>query len=140
MSRANATLVDAGPLVALLRADDRDHAECVRTLRRLRGPLATTWPPVTEAMYLLGFSPAAQEALLKMIERGTVSIAEVNVADLPRIRWLMRTYRTLRMDLADATLVRVAGRERFSQVFTLDRRDFRVYRVGPKARPLTIIP
>jgi predicted nucleic acid-binding protein len=32
------------------------------------------------------------------------------------------------MDLADAALVRVAEREGIQRIFTLDRRDFSVYR------------
>ena len=32
------------------------------------------------------------------------------------------------MDFADAALVRVAERERIRRIFTLDRRDFSVYR------------
>ncbi len=56
-------LVDAGPLVALLHKDDQDHALCVDVLKRLREPLLTTWMPITEAMYLLGFSMKAQCAV-----------------------------------------------------------------------------
>jgi hypothetical protein len=44
------------------------------------------------------------------------------------MRELMRKYRDLPMDLADAALVRVAEREKISRVFTIDRRDFEVYR------------
>jgi hypothetical protein len=40
----------------------------------------------------------------------------------------MAKYRDLPMDLADAALVRVAERDRIRHVFTLDQRDFRVYR------------
>jgi len=47
---------------------------------------------------------------------------------LPRIRDLMRKYKDLPMDLADATLVAVAEREKIRRIFTLDRRDFEVYR------------
>lgn len=32
------------------------------------------------------------------------------------------------MDLADAALVRVAERDRITQIFTIDRRDFSLYR------------
>ena len=32
------------------------------------------------------------------------------------------------MNLADAALVRVAERERIRRVFTVDRRDFEIYR------------
>ena len=69
----------------------------------------------------------AQTALMEMIETGAVEILPLGVADIPRIRELMRKYRDLPMDLADAALVRVAERERL-RVFTIDRRDFQIYR------------
>ncbi|MGH9316287.1 MAG: hypothetical protein ACRD1P_04175, partial [Thermoanaerobaculia bacterium] len=60
-------------------------------------------------------------------------------SDVPRMRELMHKYRDLPMDLADAALVRVAERERLSKVFTIDRRDFQLYR--PKGiRRFTILP
>lgn len=40
----------------------------------------------------------------------------------------MRKYRDLPMDLANAVLVRIVERERLRRIFTLDRRDFKVYR------------
>ena len=132
-------LVDAGPLVALLHKDDQDHALCVDVLKRLREPLLTTWMPVTEAMYLLGFSVEAQCALLKMIERDMLQVVSLDIDDLPRIRKLMRQYADLPMDFADATLVQVAKRQGIDQVFTLDRRDFAVYRLG-RGKAFTIIP
>lgn len=126
-------LIDAGPLVALLHQDDQDHARCVRALRSIRTSLVTTWPPLTEAMYLLSFSPQAQDALLDMVDRGGVRVLPIEESDISRIRALMKKYRDLPMDLADATLVRVAEREGIQQVFTLDRRDFATYRVGRRA-------
>lgn len=126
-------LIDAGPLVALLHRDDQDHARCVSALRSIRTVLVTTWPPLTEAMYLLSFSSKAQDALLEMVERGAVRVLPIEETDIPRVRALIRKYRDLPMDLADATLVRVAEREGIQQVFTLDRRDFTTYRVGRRA-------
>lgn len=135
----NLVLVDAGPLVALLHRDDQDHPRCVDTLKKIRAPLATTWPPFTEAMYLLSFSRTAQDALLEMVERRALQFLAVGAEDVPRLRALMNKYRDLPMDLADATLVRVAERESIRQVFTLDRRDFAVYRPGRGSR-FTILP
>jgi uncharacterized protein len=105
----------------------------------MREPLVTVWPAITEAMYLLGFSSKAQDALWRLLENGALKILPLEVADLPRMRELMRKYRDLPMDLADAALVRAAERERISTVFTIDRRDFEIYR--PKGiRRFTILP
>jgi predicted nucleic acid-binding protein len=43
------------------------------------------------------------------------------------------------MDLADAAILRVAGRERLRKIFTVDRRDFSVYRLHNGTRR-TLIP
>ena len=121
-------LVDAGPLVALLDASDAHHELCTIAIRSIEEPLLTVWPSLTEAMYLLRFSLEAQEALFGDIERGTLVIAGLDTDDCRRMRHLMRKYRDLPMDLADAALVAVAERERISRIFTLDRRDFEIYR------------
>lgn len=132
-------LVDAGPLVALIHADDRHHFPCKDALKGLREPLATVWPAITEAMYLLGFSPQAQAALWRFLESDALKILALDRSDLPRMRELMHKYRDLPMDLADAALVRVAEREKISRVFTIDRRDFELYR--PRGiRRFAIIP
>lgn len=121
-------LVDAGPLVALLDSRDEDHVRCVEALQGIREPLMTVWPAVTEAMHLLRGSWRAQAALWEMLESGIVELLELDADDVPRMGELMHKYRDLPMDLADAALVRVAERERIRHVFTLDQRDFRVYR------------
>jgi predicted nucleic acid-binding protein len=121
-------LLDAGPMVALLHADDHHHQQCKETLRALAEPLGSVWPVVTEAMYLLGFSWRAQDALWELLERGAVTLLSLEARDFARMRELMKKYRDLPMDLADAALVRVAERESIHRIFTLDRRDFSLYR------------
>jgi predicted nucleic acid-binding protein len=110
----------------------------VAALKRLRAPLLTTWMPFTEAMHLLAFSRDGQEALLEMIERQALEILTVAEADVPHVKSLMRKYADLPMDFADATLVRVAIRERLGEIFTLDD-DFGVYRLGGRRR-FSIVP
>ena len=127
-------LLDAGPLIALLHADDRHHQQCKATLQALSEPLGSVWPVITEAMYLLGFSWAAQDALWEFLARGAVTLLTLDERDLPRMRELMRKHKDLPMDLADAALVRVAEREGIHRVFTLDRRDFSLYRPAGRAR------
>ncbi|HJU03719.1 MAG TPA: hypothetical protein VJ692_01105 [Nitrospiraceae bacterium] len=131
-------LIDAGPLVALIHADDQHHERCVDVLHVLHENFGTVWPAFTEAMYLLNFSWEAQEALWEMLDRQVLTLMPLEADDLPRIEDLMRKYRDLPMDLADACLVRVAERERIRRVFTLDR-DFQVYRPAKIGR-FNILP
>jgi predicted nucleic acid-binding protein len=129
------TLTDAGPLIAILDRNDRDHAACVAALDELTSPLVTTWPAYTEAMYLLGDRAgwAGQELLWRMALRGDLVVRELDQAAAQRSRDLMEKYRDVPMDLADATLVALAERLAVARVFTLDD-DFRVYRIrGRKA-------
>ena len=127
-------LVDAGPMVALLSARDQHHDRCVRTLTEIRQPLATVWPALAEAMYLLGPWPDAQDVLWQKLVGGAIRILPLGESDCPRMRELMRKYRDLPMDLADAALVRAAERERLFTVFTTDRSDFEVYRPEGRRR------
>ena len=132
-------LVDAGPLVALLHRDDQHHRRCLAALKRIREPLFTVWPAVTEAMYLLGFSPAAQHQLWERLLAEEPAIAPLGTSDLPRLRELMARYADRGMDLADAALVRVAERDGIERIFTVDRTDFTVYRIDGRRR-FTIVP
>ncbi len=121
-------LVDAGPLVALFHREDTHHQRCAATLRTLRDRLGTTWPVMTEAMHLLSFSWQAQDALWEMNALQVLHILPLDSADLPRMRQLMQKYKNLPMDLADASLVRVAERDGIGRLFTIDRREFALYR------------
>ncbi|MBI4502002.1 MAG: PIN domain-containing protein [Gemmatimonadetes bacterium] len=132
-------LLDAGPFVALVDADDQYHDKCVAALQEIREPLGTVWPAFTEAMYLVNDLPAAQEALWEMLLRGAVRLLPLDLADFPRMRQLMRKYVDRPMDLADAALLRVAEREGIRTFFTIDRKDFSVYRLHGRIRP-TVIP
>lgn len=127
-------LVDAGPLIALIHADDHHHRRCVAAFQQLTEPLGTVWPVLTEAMYLLAFSWKAQEALWEMLDRSVIVLLPLGNDEVSRMRELMKKYRDLPMDLADAALVTVAEREKIRQIFTLDRRDFEVYRPAKLGR------
>jgi uncharacterized protein len=131
-------LIDAGPLVALVDAGDQHHRRCATALRAIREPLATVWPALTEAMYLLSDLPKGQEALWEIIERGAVQLLALGIGDVPRIRELMRKYSNRPMDFTDAALLCVAERQGIRKFFTVDRRDFSVYRLNGRTRPIVI--
>ena len=115
-------------MVALINAGDNHHERCTRVLRTMEEPLITVWPAFTEAMYLLGFSWHAQDALWELVDREVIGLVDLDAGNHHRIRELMKKYRDLPMDLADAALVSVAEREGIARIFTLDRKDFQLYR------------
>ena len=120
--------VDAGPLVALIDHRDPDHVLCRSLIQSVSTNLITTWPVFTEAMYLLGRSGwHLQEALWQLADRDELQFAELTDPLRNRSFQLMRTYRNVPMDLADASIVAVAESRRLWRIFTLDE-DFRVYR------------
>lgn len=134
------TLTDAGPLVALIDADEADHETCALALRALTLPLITTWPTFTEAMYLLGRAGGAvgQQALWKLLGTKRLKIDDLSPAAIERSQALMAKYADRPMDLADATLVALAEERGERRIFTLDE-DFRVYRIHGRSR-FEIIP
>ena len=101
--------------------------------------MLTVWPALTEAMYFAKRADGGQESLWELLEKRVVRLTDLESDDISRMRYLMRKYRDLPMDLADAGLVAVAERERINRIFTLDRRDFSVYKPAGMKR-FEIIP
>lgn len=121
-------IIDTGSLVALFDKNDNCHDLCHDILRTTKMSLITTIPVLTEAFYLLSFSWHIQDDLWKFITDDNLGIYNLDRNLLKICRELMNKYQDLPMDFADASLVVVAERENISTVFTLDHKDFKVYR------------
>lgn len=135
-------LVDTGALVALFDPSDPDHAACARVLAANRLQLATTVPVLTEAFYMLESVRHGHERLIRFVQDArAVAVAALPEVSLWRAFALMVEYGG-RMDFADASLVATAEALRIRTVFTLDRRDFSVYRAtfGHKKVRLQVVP
>jgi len=132
-------LLDTGPIVAFFDASDHYHHTCVELLKNVNEPLITTWPVLTEAFYLLGFSWKAQDNLWEFIIRGGVDILSLNDSQQARCRQLMEKYSDLPMDLADGTLVVLAESQKIKKVFTLDHKDFKTYKPA-RIKYFTLLP
>lgn len=122
-------LADAGPLVALFDPRDAAHAKCRERLQSVEEPLATTIPVLTEALHLLTPASTGAQRLMDFIIDGGLSVWFLDDAGLQRAFELMTRYASVPMDLADASLVAAAERFRTRRVFTIDRRDFGIYRI-----------
>jgi len=132
-------LVDTGPIVAILSRRDQYHRICVEALREMPGPLFTCWPVITEAAWLLRRSAAAVQQLLRSIDTGFLELLPLTSDDATAIAFILKKYGDFGMQLADAALVHLAMRDGLDTIFTLDRRDFSVYRL-PRGRAFQILP
>jgi uncharacterized protein len=131
--------VDTGPIVAILSASDEHHEACTAELRKIKGPLLTCWPVITEAAWLLRVHPQAVRLLLSSFNGLLFELASLEEADLPGVAAILAKYGNLGIQLADASLAHLASREGIETIFTLDRRDFSVLRPA-RGKKFRIIP
>ena len=120
-------VVDTGPLVALFKRRDRDHARVQRFLHENPCSLITTWPVITETWHMLG--EPARLPFARWVVAGGAAVFELRPEDHTAMLDLLEKYRDRPMDLADASLVLLADRLGLNEVLTIDRDDFDVYRL-----------
>ena len=124
---AASVIVDTGPIVALLDADDQQHAWVKAQFARLRPPLLTCEAVLTESCFLIARGGGDASAVIQLAERGVLSVAQLFDPEAASIARLMRRYENVPMSLADACLVRLIERTSQATLFTLDS-DFEIYR------------
>jgi uncharacterized protein len=120
------TICDTGPLVAYLNRNDRYHSWAVAVMKQVRSPMWTTEPVLAEVAYVLRTDRIDVDPLFQLLERDAVKLDLPVAAHWSRLRTLMARYD--QMDLADASIVVLSERHPRSQVVTVDRRDFSIYR------------
>ena len=121
------TIIDTGPLVTLLTLKG-EHASWTLTYwKKLKPPLLTCEPVLSEAAFLLNRAKLDAIALFALVERDLIEIDFSIQKEWGALRALMRRYKNVPMSLADACLVRQSELHSDSVIFTLDS-DFRIYR------------
>ena len=130
-------LLDTGAIVAYLDSADGQHSAVVECLSALAGECHITSAVVTEAMHLMQRDSRGPGLVLDFLISADAQIHEcTQIEDLATTVALMEKYSDLPMDFADATLVQLAGKMIITEILTLDRRGFAVYRTpaGKKFR------
>jgi uncharacterized protein len=131
-------LCDSGPLAALFNRSDSYHAQALAYFKRhgANVRLLTTWEVISEVMYFLDFSAHAQADLLLWLHEGAsrdrIRIASLQTQDLLGLSAMLRKYADRPMDLADASLVWLANSTGVTDIITVDRADFAVYRTNKR--------
>jgi uncharacterized protein len=132
------TLIDTGPLVALLHRTDSHHARARRLAATCEAPFRTCEAVLAEAAQLLAkVDPAGPAGLLALGRRGAFEIALHLDEHWLAIERTLTKYRDVPVSLAGACLIRCAELLDEPRIATFDS-DFRIYRWG-RNKPFEIL-
>lgn len=123
-------IVDSGFWLAIMDSSDRFHKISVKHLEAVNEPLITTCAVITETTHLL-LSRIGWPAALRFIDsldNGVSGVFSIGVDHMSQVAKLMRKYRDLPMDFADASLVILAEHLGHGRILSTDKRDFKTYR------------
>lgn len=134
-------LLDTSGLLAALDEAQLQHAACREIVQNARAPLLLSPFVLAELDYLLAtrVGQAAELAFLDEVARGAYTVPSFSPEQVGEARQVIQRYRTLKIGLADASLVVLAGQLGVREVLTLDERHFRALRTKQGKR-LRIVP
>jgi predicted nucleic acid-binding protein len=130
-------LLDTGAIVALLDRSEQYHSRSTTAVQQLKKPLVTCEAVIAEACFLLRSVEGASEAVVENVEKGIFQTPFSLARSSARVRRVLRKYKDMRIDLADACLICLAEDLKTGEILTLDS-DFRFYRWDRK-RPFQLL-
>jgi predicted nucleic acid-binding protein len=137
-------ILDTGPLVAYIERRESLHLWAIDQFRLCEPGIRTCEPVLTEALFILRRYGQGHELVMRLLERGILTLDFDLKTHLDDVRELMDSYADLPMSLADACLVRMTELNPRAEIITLDRhfkryrtRDRRVLslRLPPEIKP-----
>jgi predicted nucleic acid-binding protein len=117
-------IADAGLIIGFLDRLDSHHQWAASVFEQESPPFYTAESILAEAAAVLGDA----DRVLEMLAVGDLVIGLDLDREVDRVRELLQKYRDRRMDLGDACCVRLAELLSGGVVYTVDRKDFKVYR------------
>jgi predicted nucleic acid-binding protein len=123
-------VLDTGPTLALLDADDPEHARCVSLLSELDETLVLPAPTLVEVDYWIRkrLQPEVWPLFIEDILAGAYFVEHLTPEDLMRVAELEATYADLDLGMVDASVIAICERLGEHKVATLDHRHFRAVR------------
>jgi predicted nucleic acid-binding protein len=130
------TVLDTGPIVGWLRADDPDHVASVAAIKRSAAAgrlLATTWEVIGEAYTLIRyrFAKDSTPALHVLRWSETVDVLTTEPADRVRAHGILGKHVNLRLSYVDALVLAVSERRQADELVTLDNELAAVHLSSP---------
>ncbi len=129
-------LLDTSGLLSAIDRSQRHHAECAAAIASAGRPLLLSPFVLAELDYLIAtrVGPEAQADFLDEVARGAYRLEPFGVGDVAQARDVITRYADLKLGLADASIVVLAGRHGTRDVLTLDERHFRTVRTLDRKR------
>lgn len=134
-------LLDSGGLLALLNGGEPEHGATAAAFEREPPPYVLSPFVLAEVDYLLlgDLGTHAEVGFLRDVAAGAYDLAPFDSADVEAAIAVIEHYADLKIGLADASIVVLAGRYGTNRVLTLDLRHFRTLRT-PSGEKFKILP
>jgi len=129
-------IADAGLIIGALDKRDRHHGWAKNLLEKESPP----WLVCEAVLAEISASVGSPEPVLEMLRAGDLELAFAMDDNVMEVLALARKYRDQGMDLADACVVRMSELLEDSRVYTVDRRDFSVYRRNSRQAVPCVFP
>jgi uncharacterized protein len=132
-------IVDAGPLFAVLDANDRNHVRCREIFERSDLDLVVPTLVLAEVLYLACTRLGAGTEASFIRGLPELEIESPSPEDWSAIAELVEKYADFPLGGIDASVVVLAERLGTDLIVTLDRRHFDALRMG-NGRPFKLLP
>ena len=123
-------LLDTSFLVAVASARDARHDLARGAIRELTGPRVVAAVVLPEVFYMLStrVNYASAVRLFDRLRGGAFQIEPLTTDDMTRMSEIMLDYQDNAFDFVDVAIMALSERLDIRTVYTLDRRDFTVFR------------
>ncbi|AFY35074.1 type II toxin-antitoxin system VapC family toxin [Calothrix sp. PCC 7507] len=122
-------VADTGFVVALLNRSDGMHNN-VTTIYTQQKQILLPQTVLAEVAYLVGRNASILTvvAFLQGLSASRFSLVALTDQDVKRVAQILDEYADSRIDFVDASVMAIAERYDIKKIFTLDQRDFRLFR------------
>lgn len=123
-------VLDTGPLLALLNAEDEAHESCLRMVEAIDEDLVVPAPILVELDYWIRRRLGVEvwATFVGELTEGRYQLHSPDQGEIRRAADLEVTYADLRLGFVDASVIACCERLGEPKVATLDHRDFSVVR------------
>ena len=125
-----ALVLDTGPILAILDADDPAHAGCVDLLDSFDEPLIVVAATLVEIDYWIRkrLQPAVWSIFIEDVAEGAYRLEHLSSEEMKRVAELEADYADLDLGMVDAAVIVTCEKFGERKVATLDRRHFAAVR------------